>query len=141
MEARGLSRPRSAIVHAILLLMGGLLTAYFGMSANGFLVPAVTMLLTAAILWSGCMRRFFSGVLVVNLMSGLLLVLVLAFGAALGDRKLDVSGVALLLNLLGGGPLLGLLAPSILLGLRERQPLDAWFSRHSNRDARWGGQS
>jgi hypothetical protein len=124
-------RPGAARLFAPFLLIAGLLTGYFGLSANGYLVPAVTVLVMAALLWLGKLGGLFKWVTLVNLVSGLLLVLVLAFGGFLGDRKLDVSGVSLLVNLLAGGPGLALVAPGLLLALRKGKPLDAWFNRAS----------
>jgi hypothetical protein len=77
-------------------------------------------------------------VLIANLSAGALLVLVLAFGEPLGDRKLDISGAALLANLLTGGPLLGLLAPPLILSLREGRSLARWFAPASPDAARKG---
>lgn len=113
-------RPRLACV---LLLIGGLLTGYFGLSANGYLVPAVTLLITSALLWLGRARALVRWIALLNMGAGLLLVLVLAFGGFLGDHKLDVSAVALLANLLAGGPMMSL-AGLVVLGA-TRKPLTA----------------
>ena len=121
-------RPGSARLLAVLMLILGLLVGWFGLSANGYLVPAAVALLMAALLWLGKAGRLFKAVIAVNLLSGTLLVLVLAFGDFLGDRKLDASGVSLLVNLLTGGPAVGLAAPALLLGLRRGKPLHAWFN-------------
>lgn len=122
------TRPGAARMIALALAAGGLLTGYFGLSANGYLVPAIAALLMALLLWLGKAGRLVKALTLANLASGLLLVLVLAFGDFLGARKLDVSGVSLLLNLLTGGPALGLVAPALLLGLRRGKPLATWFN-------------
>jgi hypothetical protein len=111
-----------------LLAISGVATGYFGLSANGYLVPAACLFMMAALAWSGAAQALFKGVLVVNLAAGAVLVLVLAFGAPLCDRKLDISGVALLANLLTGGPLLGLLALPLIFFLREGKSLSRWFA-------------
>lgn len=121
-------RPGSARLLAIVMLILALMIGYFGLSANGYLVPAATALLMTALLWLGKAGRFFKAVTLVNLVSGTLLVLVLAFGDFLGDRKLDISGVSLLVNLLTGGPAVALVAPALLLGLRPGKPLHTWFN-------------
>jgi hypothetical protein len=128
-------RPRAVRLFAGLLLFGSVLTGLVGESAHGYLVPAATLLVTAALLWTGTLRRLVKTLALLNLVSGFLLVLVLAGGDFLGERKLDVSGVSLLVNLLAGGPLLGLLAPGLLLGLRAGQPMSAWFARGKARQA------
>ncbi|MDP3908628.1 hypothetical protein [Novosphingobium sp.] len=122
------TRPAAAWLFAVLLLIGAGLTAFFGLSANGYLVPAAMLAIMAALLWLGRAGGLFKAVAIINLISGAVLVLTLAFGDVLGDRKLDVSGVALLVNLLTGGPLLGLLAPGLLLGLRTGKALNQWFN-------------
>ncbi|MDE2561092.1 MAG: hypothetical protein KGL48_02495 [Sphingomonadales bacterium] len=119
------ARPIGATLLVFLLLAGALLTGWFGLSANGYLVPAAVMLMTALLLWTGRARRYVRGVALVNLTSGALLVLVLAFGGFLGEHKLDVSGVSLLANLATGGPLLAVLAPVILFVLRQGRPAAA----------------
>lgn len=121
-------RPGEARLFAPFLLVAGLLTGYFGLSANGYLVPAFTVQAMAALLWLGKLGGLFKWVTLINVVSGLVLVLVLWLGDFLGDRKLDVSGVSLLVNLLTGGPGLGLIAPGLLLGLRRGKPLNAWFN-------------
>ena len=123
------ARPASARLLAVLLLILALLIGYVGLSANGYLVPAVAALAMAALLWFGKARRLFKAVTLVNLVSGSLLVLVLAFGDFLGDRKLDVSGVSLLVNLVTGGPAVALIALALLLGLRRGKPLHAWLEQ------------
>lgn len=121
-------RPGSARLLAVALLILGALVGYFGLSANGYLPPAAIAMLMAVLLWLGKGGPFFRAVTIINLISGTLLVLVLAFGDFLGDRKLDVSGVSLLVNLLTGGPAVALVAPGLLLGLRRGKPLDTWFN-------------
>lgn len=113
------SRTAGAWMQALWLLAGALLTGWVGLSANGYLVPAAICLLLALLVWLGKARGLVRGVAAINLFSGVLLVLVLAFGGFLGDRKLDVSGVSLLANLATGGPFVALAAPLMLLGLRR----------------------
>lgn len=122
-------RPGAARMLSGVLLMLALLVGYFGLSANGYLVPAAVAIAMAALLWLGKAGRLFKTVTLINLISGSLLVLVLAFGDFLGDRKLDISGVSLLVNLLTGGPALALVAPALVLGLRQGKPLHTWFNR------------
>lgn len=123
------NRPGSARLNALLMVVLALLLGYFGLSANGYLVPAAIAVILAVLLWLGRAGRIFKAAVLVNLMSGTLLVLVLAFGDFLGDSKLDVSGVSLLINLMSCGPAVALLAPALLLGLRRGKPLHAWFNR------------
>lgn len=126
------SRPVGVRVLAALLAIGALLTAEVGYSANGYLVPAFTLVVVALLLWFGRMRRLVRGIAWLNLASAVVLVIDLAFGDVFGARKLDISGVALLVNLVSGGPLLGLLAPTLLLGLRPGKTLAGWFDAVSS---------
>lgn len=122
-------RPGSARLLSLLIVILAALLVFVGLSANGYLVPAAVALAMAALLWRGRGGRLFRLVTLINLLSATVLVLVLAFGDFLGDRKLDVSGVSLLVNLLTGGPAIGLAAPALLLGLRRGKALDIWFNR------------
>lgn len=121
-------RPGAAKLLALSILILALLIGYVGLSAYGYLVPATVAIAMAALLWLGKAGRLFKVVTLVNLVSGMLLVLVLAGGDFLGDHKLDVSGVSLLVNLLTGGPAVALVAPALLLGLRRGKSLDSWFN-------------
>lgn len=122
------ARPRIVTVFTLLLLIGGLLTFYAGLSAAGFLVPAATMLLAAGLLGAGRGEPLLAAILHTNLLSGLVLVLVLAFGDGLGSHKLDVSGVALLLNNLAGGPMMSLVGLPLQITRLLGRSLHAWFS-------------
>jgi len=121
-------RPGVVWIFVIAMAAGAFLTGYFGLSANGYLVPALTLLMMAVFLWLGKLGKVIKAITLTNLASGSLLVLVLAGGEFLGDHKLDVSGAALLVNLLCGGPLLSLIAPALLLGLRSGTSLTRWFN-------------
>ena len=111
----------------VILAIGALVTGALGLDANGYLVPAAVALVLASLLWLGKGGALVRLVSLINLASGVLLVAVLALGGFLGDRRLDVSGVSLLVNLATGGPALSLVAPGVLLGMRPGKPLSAWF--------------
>lgn len=111
-----------------LLLLSAAITGYFGLYAAGYLAPAACLLLQAAILWSGRGKSAFVGIMTLNQLSGVVLILVLAFGDALGARKLDVSAAALLINLATGGPLMGLLSLPLFAFLRFSRSVRSWFS-------------
>lgn len=121
------SRPRMVKVHAALLLAAALLMALIGWSANAYFVPALCLLLQALLLWRGRSFGLFRWIIVVNQVSGLILILVLWLGDGLGDSKLDIAGVMLLVNLLCGGPLMSILAVAILPALHKGRRLFDWF--------------
>lgn len=125
-------RPTQVVVFSGLLLLSALFMAFMGMSAAGFYVPAVCLLLQAVLLWRGRAVKFFEGVMLANQLSGVVLILCLWLGSGLGEGfanlKLDVAGVMLLINLLCGGPLMSLLSLGILSALRFGAALPAWFS-------------
>jgi hypothetical protein len=120
-------RPTQATVFTVLLLGCGLVMAYAGTMAAGYFVPAVCLLLQAVLLWQGKAFKFFELIMLVNQLSGLVLILVLWLGDAMGDLKLDIAAMMLLLNLLCGGPLMSLMSIGILGSLRFSKPLPAWF--------------
>ena len=127
----GPSRPALVTFFCAALLVCALAMAWVGSMAAGYFVCVVALVLEAGLLWSGRSRRAFEFVLVVNQVSGLLLILDLWLGGGLGDLKLDISGVCLLINLAVGGPLMAVLAIPLILSMRFGARLPAWFAAHA----------
>lgn len=123
------TRPLQATLYAALLLASGFFMAFMGLGASGYFVPAACLLLQAVLLWRGRAFRLFEWIMLGNQLTGLALILMLWLGDGLGDLKLDIAGVMLLLNLLCGGPLMSVLAIAILGSLRFGKPLPEWFCR------------
>jgi len=121
------ARPRLAWILSALLLAAAIAMALLGISASAYYFPAACLLLQAALVWRGSAWKVFERVMMVNQLTGLLLILVLWLGGGLGDIKLDVAGVMMIVNLLSGGPLMSLLALPIFAALRFGQDLPAWF--------------
>ena len=126
-------RPAQVRVLSLLLLVGGLFCALLGWSASAYYYTAGVLVLLALLVWTGRAASLVRWVLVLNVVAGLVLVLVLWLGdgLGLGHAKLDVSGVAFLVNHFLGGPVASLLAGAILYGLRPGRPLAAWFAARS----------
>jgi len=122
------SRPTSVRVYAVLLALSAIFMALLGWSASAYYVPAACLLLGSLLLWRGRGYGLFKWILLVNQLSGLVLILVLWLGDGLGTTKLDVAGVALLLNLLCGGPLMAIWGAAILPALRRGKALFQWFN-------------
>jgi hypothetical protein len=122
------SRPTSVRAYAVLLVLSAIFMALLGWSASAYYVPAACLLLQALLLWRGRGYGLFRWILLVNQVSGLVLILVLWLGDGLGTAKLDVAGVALLLNLLCGGPLMAIWGGAILPALRRGKRLFQWFN-------------
>ncbi|MNZ52573.1 hypothetical protein D3C78_704220 [compost metagenome] len=122
-------RPASIMTCCALLTTGALFMALLGWSASAYYVPALCLLLQAALLWSGKGHAVIKGTIALNQVSGLALVLVLWLGDGLGATKLDISGVMLLLNLLCGGPLLTIFALPMLHAMRKVQRQAQEFHR------------
>jgi hypothetical protein len=123
------ARPASVWVFTLLLAASGLFMALLGWSASAYYVPAMCLGLLAFLLWSGRAGGLFKSVLVLNQVAGLALILALWLGdrIGLGHAKLDVSGVALIVNLLCGGPLAAVLGALMMPGLRRGRRLFNWF--------------
>jgi len=130
------AQPGMARLFAALFVMAALATGYVGLSALGFLIPAACLLLGGVLLWFGRGRSTLTGILMLNLLSGLLMVLVIGLGDGLGRHKLDISGVAMLVNVATGGPLMGLIALPLIAALRFGTSLPAWFGSHGSRSQR-----
>jgi hypothetical protein len=126
----GGARPASVWVFTLLLVASGLFMALLGWSASAYYVPAMCLALLAFLLWSGRAGGLFKWLLVLNQVAGLVLILALWLGdrIGLGHAKLDVSGVALIVNLLCGGPLAAILGALMLPGLRRGRRLSSWFA-------------
>lgn len=126
------NRPFNVTLFAGLLALSAVVMIWVGSMAAGYYVPAIALLLEAALLWLGKGKRLFEAVLLINQITGLVLILDLWLGGGLGeswgDLKLDISGVMLLTNLAFGGPLLSLLAVPLLALLRFGQATPAWFA-------------
>jgi hypothetical protein len=122
-------RPTQVRVYSLLLVLSGIFMALLGWSASAYYVPAMCLGLLALLLWSGRAGPLFKWVLVLNQVAGLVLILALWLGdrIGLGHAKLDISGVALLVNLLCGGPLAAILGALMLPGLRSGRRLFNWF--------------
>ncbi|MFO1406298.1 MAG: hypothetical protein U1F08_02060 [Steroidobacteraceae bacterium] len=121
-------RPAQVRVLCVLLLLAGLFAAMLGWSASAYYYTAGCLLVLAVLLWTGRAAALVRWVLAVNVLAGTVLVLVLWLGDGLGHAKLDVSGVAFLVNHFLGGPFASLLALAILPGLRRDGALAAWFA-------------
>lgn len=121
-------RPFEAKLFALLLFLSSLATGFAGLAAFGYLAPALCLLIVAVLLWFGRGRFFVNTVIALNLASGLILILALWLGGALGYAKLDIAGAALLINLLCGGPLLSALGAPLLISLRAGKALPAWLA-------------
>jgi len=130
MQVRYRSGSRPAAVKAMVgvLVVSALVMAALGWSASAYYVPALCLLLQAALLWSGRGFGLFRSILLMNLLSGLALVLVLWLGDGLGSRKLDVSGAMLLVHLLCGGPLMAAWGGLLLPALRRGTSVFQWFN-------------
>lgn len=122
------SRPGAVKAAVGVLVASALLMAALGWSASAYYVPALCLLLQALLLWFGRGYRLFKWILLVNQVSGLLLILVLWLGDGLGTTKLDIAGVMLLLHLLCGGPLMAIWGGAILPALRRGKRLFQWFN-------------
>jgi hypothetical protein len=121
-------RPTQAKVFVTLMLVSAAVMAMLGWSASAYYFPAACLLVQAFLLWRGAAFGLFRGILLINQISGLVLILVLWLGDGLGNVKLDISGVSLLVNLLCGGPLMAILAIGLLPALHKGKPLAQWFN-------------
>lgn len=124
-------RPTSVIVNTALLLISGIVMALLGWSASAYYVPALCLALQAVLLWRGRGFGLFKRIVLINQLSGIILILVLWLGDGLGETKLDIAGAMLLVNLLCGGPLMSILAVAIMPALHKGRRLFTWFHPQS----------
>ncbi len=124
-------RPAQVKIFVPLMLVSAVIMTLIGWSANGYYIPAICLLLQAFLLWRGMAFGLFRWILILNQISGLVLVLVLWLGDGLGYAKLNIAGVSLLANLLFGGPLMAILAIGLLPALHKGKRLFQWFNPQS----------
>ncbi|MES2126339.1 MAG: hypothetical protein V4463_03635 [Pseudomonadota bacterium] len=105
-----LSRAPLATVLGCLFLLAAALMVWLGVDAHAYFLPAVALLVAAALQWRGGGQRWLRRLLLWNQFTGLVLVLDLWLGDALHLPKLDISAAMLLANLVLGGPLMSVLA-------------------------------
>lgn len=122
------TRPLSAKIFAGLLLVAALGTAYVGTMAAGFLVPAASLMLAAALIWLGRGYRVLAVLLALNIASEVLLDVVTSYGHGLGVHRLDVAGAALLANLATGGPVMLAIAVALLVTRHFNPALRTWLT-------------
>ncbi|MFI4930118.1 MAG: carboxypeptidase regulatory-like domain-containing protein, partial [Burkholderiales bacterium] len=129
------TRPPQATVYAVLFVVSAACMAAIGVSASAYFVPAICLLLAAWLVWSGRGLKGFNAILMLNQLTAVVLILVLWLGDGLGQAKLNISGLALLGNLLTGGPLMGVLGLPLLVKLRFGKSLKDWFgvAQHEER--------
>lgn len=120
-------RPLPVKVFTALLIMSAALMTLLGISASAYFVPALCLALQGVLLWHGRGFPAFKWIILLNQLSALVLILVLGLGDGLGDTKLDIAGVMLLLNLLCGGPLMSVFAVPIMPALHRGKRLFVWF--------------
>ncbi|MBV8438872.1 MAG: hypothetical protein JOY95_15305 [Silvibacterium sp.] len=122
-----IDRPPQAVLFSALMVLAALFMTYLGTMAWAFHVTAVSLILAAALLWTGRAPKLFKAILLANQVSGLILVVDLAAGDALHLPKLTISGAALIANILVGGPAMAILSAVILTTLHFGRDLKAWL--------------
>jgi hypothetical protein len=120
-------RPTQAVIFSILLTVSAIVMIYMGTIASAYYAPSVCLLLAALLLWRGKAGKLFERLLLLNQLTGVVLILDLWLGDALHLPKLDISGVMLIGNMATGGPLLGVLAIPLLASLHFSKTLPDWF--------------
>jgi hypothetical protein len=133
-STRGRRLPASVKSYCALLIGCAFFMALLGWSASGYYVTALYLALQALLLWRARGHAFFKGTIVINQISGLVLILVLWLGDGLGPTKLDISGAMLLLNVLCGGPLMGILAVPLMHSMKKGHRLYQWFHPNAARE-------
>lgn len=122
-------RPAQATLLAALLGASGVFMLWLGTMATAYYVSGACLLLMATLLWRGRALKPFKVVLLANQLSAVLLLLLLMTPLAgwLHLPKLELAGVMLLLNLLTGGPLMGLWSMVLLGSMHFSRALPDWF--------------
>ncbi len=128
-------RPPQAILFSILFLLSAIVMIALGIDARAYLVPSLSLLLAAFLLWSGRAERWFVRLLTLNQLSAIVLILDLWLGDLLHLPKLTIAATMLGANLLLGGPLMGILSIGALASMHFSKTLPAWFQSGRAREA------
>lgn len=120
-------RPLSATVLALLFAVAAALMFWLALDAYAYFIPVVPLAACAGMLWRGCGLTWFKRVLELNQLTAIVLILDLWLGDMLHLPKLTISAAMLGLNLVLGGPLLGILAIVSLAAMHFAAALPAWL--------------
>ncbi|HEB27246.1 MAG TPA: hypothetical protein ENI05_05645 [Porticoccus sp.] len=127
-------RPTQVTIFAILSFVAALFTLYLGTIASAYYLMAISLLLAAYCLWTGWYQKVFKNVLLLNQVTGIALIVLIAYRKiALPSEEftLTLSGIALVGNVLVGGPFLAILAIPLIPLLSNGKTLPAWFNAQS----------
>jgi hypothetical protein len=122
-------RPLQVKVMSSLLLLAGILMIYLGFAANAYFISGAFLLLAAVLLWQGAGFRILKNLLLANQITAVLLIFFLFTGLAglLNLPRLTITGALMVINVLIGGPLLGILSIPLLTSMHFSRVLPDWF--------------
>ena len=121
------TRPIQATIFCALFLLSAAIMVALGVDAHAYYIPAISLLLQAALVWKGASLRWFKRLLELNQLTAIVLILDLWLGDLLHLPKLTISAAMLAANLLLGGPLMGILAIGALGAMHFSKTLPGWF--------------
>lgn len=125
------NRPFSAQLFTLLCFAAALFTLWLGTMASAYYFCSICLLISAWSLWTARCYPLFKWILLLNQLTSLILIVAIAWRKlALPEEQfsLQLSGVALVGNLLFGGPFLALLSIPLLNMLFVGKTLPAWFT-------------
>ncbi|HJU99736.1 MAG TPA: hypothetical protein VJ752_04225 [Burkholderiaceae bacterium] len=121
------TRPMQATIFSALFLLSAIIMLALGVDAHAYYIPAIALLVEAALLWQGAGLRWFKRLLELNQLTAIILILDLWLGDMLHLPKLTISASMLAANLLLGGPLMGILAIGALASMHFSKTLPGWL--------------
>jgi hypothetical protein len=125
------ARPFQVTLFSLLLFLSAVFMLFLGTSASAYYLPSVCLLITAYCLISARNAALFKTILVLNQITAIVLIGFIAYRKIMlpaEEMTLSISAVALIGNLVFGGPFLGVLSIPLLLQLSFGQTLSTWFN-------------
>ncbi len=124
-------RPLEVVVFSALLAASALFMMFLGEMAHAYYAPALCLALVAILLWSARAPKLFKVLLLLNQLTAIVLILAIAYRRAVQPAEtltLDISSLALIGNMLFGGPVLAILSVPLLALLARGKRLPAWLA-------------
>lgn len=127
-------RPTQVTVFSALLFGAAIFTLFLGTMASAYYLMSISLFISTYCLWTRWKPSVFKGFLLLNQLTAIILIVLIAYrkiALPMEDVTLSISGLALIGNVLVGGPFLGILSIPLLTLLSRGKTLPAWLASRS----------
>lgn len=130
---RSQDRPIQVIVFSILLFISAIFMLYLGTMASAYSLMSITLFMAAYSLWNAWKSNILKIILILNQVSALALIILIAYrkiALPIEEVTLDLSGLALVINIIVGGPFMGILSGILLTMMKDGKPITVWLNKN-----------